>query len=72
LLSLSRRVNQSVEAVEKVFRQILGRDTEKSDLTECTTINDFMPDKDQVTPENHPLIGVRGFFYRLVRWLKKK
>jgi hypothetical protein len=31
-----------VEAVEKVPKQILGRDAEKSDLIECATINDFM------------------------------
>ncbi len=56
-----------VEAVEKVPKQILGRDAEKSDLIECATINDLMPGMGQVTPENHPLILVRGFFYRLVR-----
>jgi len=60
-------VSRSVEAVEKVPKQILGRDAEKSDLIECATINDLRPGKGQVTPENHPLIVVRGFFYRLVR-----
>jgi len=60
-------LNSHVEAVEKVPKQILGRDAEKSDLIECATINDLMPGKGQETPENHPLIVVRGFFYRLVR-----
>jgi hypothetical protein len=32
----------TVEAVEKVPKQIPGRDAEKSDLTECATINDLM------------------------------
>jgi hypothetical protein len=39
-----------VEAVEKVPKQIPGRDTEKSDLRECATINDLMLGKGQVTP----------------------
>jgi len=30
------------EAVEKVLKQIFGRDAEKSDLIECATINDLM------------------------------
>ena len=34
-----------VEAAGKVFRRILGRDAEKSDLTECVTVNDLMPGK---------------------------
>jgi hypothetical protein len=50
-----------VEAVEKVPKQILGRDAEKSDLIECATINDLMLGRDQETPENHPLIAGRGF-----------
>jgi hypothetical protein len=39
-----------VEAVEKVPKQILGRDAEKNDLPECTTINDLMFWKGQETP----------------------
>lgn len=42
----------TVEAVEKVPKQILGRDAVKGDLTECATINDLMLAKGQVTPEN--------------------
>ena len=60
-------MSRTVEAVEKVPKQISGRDAEKSDLIECATINDLMFGKGQVTPENHPLIAGRGFFYRLVR-----
>jgi hypothetical protein len=63
---LPPRLISIVEAVEKVSKQILGRDVEKSDLIECAMINDLMGRKSQVTPENHPLIVVRGFFYRLV------
>jgi hypothetical protein len=63
---LTPRLKRDVEAVEKVPKQILGRDAEKSDLIECATINDLMPRMGQVTPENHPLIVVRGFFYMLI------
>jgi len=45
-------VTAIVEAVEKVPKQILGRNAEKGDLTECATINDLMLAKGQVTPEN--------------------
>ena len=56
-----------VEAVEKVPKQILGRDAEKSDLIECATINDLMVWKGQVTPENIVLTGQKNFSYRPVR-----
>jgi len=52
---------RGVEAVEKVPKQILRRDAEKSDLLECATINDLMLGRGQATSENHPLIAVRGF-----------
>ena len=56
-----------VEAVEKVPKQILGRDAEKSDLIECATINDLILGKGQgVTPENIVLTGQKDFSYRLV------
>jgi len=45
-------VTQGVEAVGKVPKQILGRDAEKNDLTECVTINDLILVKGRVTPEN--------------------
>ena len=61
-------LSPNVEAVEKVVKQILGPDAEKSELIECATINDLMLREGQKgPPENHPLIAVRGFFYRLVR-----
>jgi hypothetical protein len=40
-------VRFDVEAVEKVPKQISGRDAEKSDLIECATINDLMLGKGQ-------------------------
>ena len=40
-----------VEAVTKVPKRILGRDAEKSDLTEYATINNLMLGKGEVTPE---------------------
>jgi hypothetical protein len=55
------------EAVEKVPKQILGRDAEKNDLPECTTINDLMFWKGQKAPEDQPAIVMRSFFYRLVK-----
>ena len=61
---------RSVESVEKVPKEIFGR-RKKNNLTECATINDLMLGRGQETPENHLLIAVRGFFYRLVSrgWL---
>jgi hypothetical protein len=56
-----------VEAVEKVPKQIPGRDAEKSDLIECTTTDDLTSGKSQVTPENIILTGQKDFSYRLVR-----
>jgi hypothetical protein len=55
-----------VEAVEKVPKQILGRDAETNDLTECATINDLILGRGQVTPENIVLTGQKDFSYRLV------
>jgi hypothetical protein len=40
----------SVEPVEKVLKQIFGRDAEKNDLTECATINDLMLGKGNPDP----------------------
>ena len=65
-MSPKPRLSLSVEAVEKVPKQILGRNAEKNDLTECATINDLMLGKGQVTPKNHPLIVIFDFSYRLV------
>jgi hypothetical protein len=60
-----------VEAVEKVPKQILGREAEKSDLIEYATNNDLMLGKGQETPENIVLTRQKDFSYRLVRVLKK-
>jgi hypothetical protein len=60
-------LTSDVEAVEKVPKQILGRDAEKSDLLECATINDLILGQGQVTPENIVVTGQKDFFYRLVR-----
>jgi hypothetical protein len=56
-----------VESVEKVTKQILGQDAEKSELLKRTTINDLMLGKGQVTPENLVLTRQKDFSYRLVR-----
>jgi hypothetical protein len=45
-------VSLSVEPVEKDLKQILGRNGEKNDLTECATFNDLMPGKVKLTLEN--------------------
>jgi hypothetical protein len=60
-------VSSAVEAVRKVPKMVLGWDAEKSDVTECATINDLMLRKGQVTPENGVLTRQKDFFYRLVR-----
>jgi hypothetical protein len=51
-----------VEPVEKVPKQILGRDAEKSDLIECATINDLMPGKGSSDPRKQPLNRGKGVF----------
>ena len=50
-----------VEAVEKVPKQILGRDAEKSDLIECATINDLMLGKGQRPPKTSFSLVKRAF-----------
>jgi hypothetical protein len=58
------QVMPDVEAVEKVPKQIFGRDVEKNDATECATINDLMLGKGQATPENIGAgIGVRSIMF---------
>jgi hypothetical protein len=63
---LARAADASVEAVERVPQQVLGRDAEKSELIKCATINDLMLGKGQVTPEDIVLISQKEFFYKLV------
>jgi len=69
---LPAQVMQIVEAIEKVPKQIPGRDAEKSDLIECTTFNDLILGRGQVTPENIVLTGQKDFSYRLVMRQKNK
>ena len=57
---------QIVEAVEKVPKQILGRDADKSDLVDYATINDLMLGKGQEAPEKIVLTRQKDFSYRLV------
>jgi len=47
-----RAAELGVEAVEKVSKEIFGRDAEKNDLIECSTINDLQVGKGKLTPEN--------------------
>ena len=49
------------ETVEKVRKQILGRDAEKNDFTECATINDLTIMKGRETPKNQALTILKGF-----------
>ena len=49
------------EPVEKDPKQILGREAEKNDLTECATINDLTMMRGYETPKNHPLIILKSF-----------
>jgi hypothetical protein len=62
----ARRLTLVVEAVEKVPKQILGGNSEKSDLIECATINDLMLGMGHMTPENTVLTRQKDFSYRLV------
>jgi len=57
----------NVEALEKVPKQIPGRDAERSGLIECATINDVMFGKGQETLEDIVLTRQKDFFYRIVR-----
>jgi hypothetical protein len=57
-----------VEAVEKVNFDRIWSVGRKSDLSECSVFDNLMLARGHETPENHPLITVKGFFYRLVRW----
>jgi hypothetical protein len=50
------------ETVEKVPKQILGRDAEKNDLTECARINDRTITRGHETPQKYSLFYIEGFF----------
>jgi hypothetical protein len=60
------RLTSNVEAVEKVLKRILWQDAGKNDLTGYAIINDLMIRRGQATPENQPVLPLRGLFYRLV------
>jgi hypothetical protein len=60
-------VSCSVEPVEKVLKEIFGRDAEKNDPSECVTINDLMLGKGQTPAENIVPARKKDFSYRLVR-----
>jgi hypothetical protein len=62
-------MSRSVEAVEKVPKQILGSEVEKNDLAECTTFNDSILGKGKVTPQDVVLTGQEDFSYRLFKHL---
>ena len=58
---------ESSETVEKVPKQIFGRDAEKNDLTECPRINDLTITRGHETPQKYPLFYTKGFFDRVSR-----
>jgi hypothetical protein len=60
-------VMPGVEAVEKVNFDRILRHGKKYHLSGCSVRDDLMLGKGQETPENHPLIVMLDFFYRLVR-----
>jgi len=68
--SVPTLVKAFVEAVEKVPKQIPGRDAEESDLIECATINDLMLKRGAEIPENIVLTRQKDFSYRLVRHIE--
>jgi len=55
-----------VEAVEKVSKQIPGRDAKKSDLIECATFKGCHVWEGSSNPRKPPLKRNDGLFYRLV------
>jgi len=61
------RLTSSVEPVEKVNLERVRRVGTKCKFSGCSVYDDLMLGMGQGTPENHSLIVVRGFFYRLVR-----
>jgi hypothetical protein len=57
----------NVEPVEKVNLARIRRVGRKCNLSGCSVCDDLMLGMGEEDPENHPLIVLRGFFYRLVR-----
>jgi hypothetical protein len=52
----------TVEAVEKVPKQILGRDAEKSDLIECAATSDLVLRRRASDPRKHRSRSSKGLF----------
>jgi hypothetical protein len=65
-------MSAGVEAVEKVNFDRILRHGKKCDLSGGSVCDDLILGKGQETPENHPLIVVRGFSYSLVRRNRRK
>ncbi len=61
----------SVEAVEKVNLARIRRVGRKCNPSRCPVYDGLMLGRGQETPENHPLIVVRGFFSSLVSLTKQ-
>ncbi len=49
------------ETVEKVSKEILGRDAEKNDLTGCATINGLTIMRVMRPPQEPPIYYIEGF-----------
>jgi hypothetical protein len=61
-----------VEAVEKVNLVRIRRAGRKCNFSGCSVCNNLILVRGQETPENHPFIVLRGFFCRLVSFLRQK
>jgi hypothetical protein len=59
-------VTFNVEAVEKVNLARNRWVERKYDFSGCSVYEDLILGRGQETPENYPLVVVRGGFYRLV------
>jgi hypothetical protein len=58
--------------VGKVNPVRIWRPGRKCDLLGCSVYDDLILWKGQETPKNHPLVVLRGFFYRLVSDVGRK
>jgi len=65
-------VGSAVVAVEKVNLGRIRRVGRKCDFSGCSVCNDLILGRSQETTGHHPLIALRGFFYRLVRDVGRK
>ncbi len=60
-------VSFDVETVEEVNLTRIRRVGRKYNLSGRSVYDDLILGRDQETPENHPVIVLRGFFCRLIR-----